>query len=63
MLFWLMPSQTREVFIQWTPIDTVIVLIFSDDVLWTAQGSGSDADEADLLQQSERVRANGRADF
>ena len=42
MRFLLTPARTREVLVQWSKQDRIIVLPFSDRVLWTATGSGDD---------------------
>jgi len=38
--FLLTPARTREVLVQWSKQDRIVVLPFSDRVLWTATASG-----------------------
>jgi Ca-activated chloride channel family protein len=63
MRFLLTPARTREVLVQWSKEDRIIVLPFSDRVLWTATGSGDDNDQADLLTKTLELRARDGTDF
>ena len=63
MRFLLTPAQTREMLVQWTRSDQIIVLPFSDHVLWSAQASGEDKDQATLLARALQLRAGGGTDF
>jgi Ca-activated chloride channel family protein len=63
MRFLLTPARTREMLVQWTKADQIIVLPFSDHVLWTAQATGEEAQQAALLSQALQLRADGGTDF
>src|SRR5580704_2895273 len=51
MRFLLTPARTREVLVQWSKQDQILVLPFSDHVLWTAAASGDDSQQAGLLSR------------
>ena len=59
MRFLLTPARTREMLVQWSKDDRIIVLPFSDRVLWTATASGDEAMQADLLARALQLRADG----
>jgi len=63
MQFLLTPARTREVLVQWSKEDQILVLPFSDHVLWTENASGDDGDQAGLLARALELRANGGTDF
>ena len=63
MRFLFTPARTREVLVQWSKEDQIIVLPFSDHVLWTAAAGGDDAAQAGLLDKALQLRANGGTDF
>lgn len=63
MRFLLTPAETRAMLVQWTKSDQIIVLPFSDHVLWTAQGNGEDGEQASLLTRALSLRADGGTDF
>jgi Ca-activated chloride channel family protein len=63
MRFLLTPARTREMLVQWTTDDRIIVLPFSDHVLWTASGSGAEPEQAGLLAKALELRAGGGTDF
>ncbi|MCC8938469.1 substrate-binding domain-containing protein [Bradyrhizobium sp. Arg68] len=63
MRFLFTPARTREVLVQWSREDQIIVLPFSDHVLWTATAGGDDAAQADLLGKTLKLRADGGTDF
>jgi Ca-activated chloride channel family protein len=63
MRFLLTPARTREVLVQWSKEDRIIVLPFSDHVLWTAAASGDDTEQAGLLTRALELRAGGGTDF
>jgi len=63
MRFLLTPARTREVLVQWTRADDILILPFSDHVLWMARASGEDADQAVLLSRALTLRAGGGTDF
>lgn len=63
MRFLLTPARTREVLVQWSKEDRIIVMPFSDRVLWTETGSGEDTDQAGLLTRTLALRADGGTDF
>ena len=63
MRFLLTPARTREMLVQWTKTDEILVLPFSDHVLWMARASGEEAEQAALLAQALELRAGGGTDF
>lgn len=63
MRFLLTSARTREVLVQWSKLDRIIVLPFSDRVLWAATGSGDDNDQATLLTKTLELRARDGTDF
>lgn len=63
MRFLLTPARTREVLVQWSKEDHIIVLPFSERVLWVEAASGDDAAQATLLTKALELRANGGTDF
>ena len=63
MRFLLTPARTREMLVQWTKGDQILVLPFSDHVLWTAQATGEDSEQAGLLAKALQLRAGGGTDF
>jgi Ca-activated chloride channel family protein len=63
MRFLLTPARTREVLVQWSKEDRIVVLPFSDRVLWTATGNGNDNDQAALLTKTLELRARDGTDF
>jgi Ca-activated chloride channel family protein len=63
MRFLLTPARTREVLVQWSKEDQILVLPFSDHVLWTEKASGDEEEQADLLTKSLGLRAEGGTDF
>jgi Ca-activated chloride channel family protein len=63
MRFLLTPARTREMLVQWSKEDRIIVLPFSDRVLWTETVAGDDAAQAALLTKTLQLRANGGTDF
>jgi Ca-activated chloride channel family protein len=63
MRFLLTPARTREVLVQWSKQDQIVVLPFSDHVLWTATANGDDAEQAGLLAKALELRAGGGTDF
>jgi Ca-activated chloride channel homolog len=63
MRFLLTPARTREVLVQWSKEDRIVVLPFSDRVLWTATGSGGDYDQAAILTKTLELRARDGTDF
>jgi Ca-activated chloride channel homolog len=63
MRFLLTPARTREVLVQWTKADDILILPFSDHVLWMARASGEDAEQAALLSRALTLRAGGGTDF
>jgi Ca-activated chloride channel family protein len=63
MRFLLTPAETRAMLVQWTRADQILVLPFGDHVLWTAQASGEDKDQATLLTRALQLRAGGGTDF
>jgi Ca-activated chloride channel family protein len=63
MRFLLTPARTREMLVQWTKADEILVLPFSDHVLWSARASGEEAQQAALLSQALGLRAGGGTDF
>lgn len=63
MRFLLTPERTREVLVQWLPDDRIAILPFNDHVLWSYKGSGTDADQAIMLEKALTLRAGGGTDF
>ena len=63
MRFLLTPERTREVLVQWSKEDEIIVLPFSDRVLWTETATGDAAAQAALLARTLQLRADGGTDF
>jgi Ca-activated chloride channel family protein len=63
MRFLLTPARTREVLVQWSKDDQILVLPFSDHVLWMEQASGNEQDQASLLSQALSLQAGGGTDF
>jgi Ca-activated chloride channel family protein len=63
MRFLLTPARTREVLVQWTKSDQILILPFSDHVLWTARASGDENEQSGLLARALELRANGGTDF
>jgi Ca-activated chloride channel family protein len=63
MQFLLTPARTREVLVQWSKQDQILVLPFSDHVLWTAAASGDDGEQAGLLAKALELHAGGGTDF
>src|SRR6516165_5568999 len=63
MRFLLTPERTREMLVQWSPEDQIIVLPFSDHVLWTASTSGEESAQAPLLSRTLDLHAGGGTDF
>jgi Ca-activated chloride channel homolog len=63
MRFLLTPARTREMLVQWSKQDQILLLPFSDHVLWTARASGGEAEQAALLAQALQLRADGGTDF
>jgi Ca-activated chloride channel family protein len=63
MNFLLTPARTREMLVQWSKSDQILVLPFTDHVLWQARASGEDGEQAALLTQTQSLRAGGGTDF
>jgi Ca-activated chloride channel family protein len=63
MRFLLTPARTREVLVQWSPEDQIIVLPFNDHVIWTASTSGEEGAQGRLLARALELRAGGGTDF
>ena len=63
MRFLLTPARTREMLVQWSKQDQIVVLPFSDHVLWTASASGEESEQAALLARTLELRAGGGTDF
>jgi Ca-activated chloride channel homolog len=63
MRFLLTPARTREMLVQWTKQDEILVLPFSDHVLWMASSSGDEIEQAALLAHALTLRADGGTDF
>ena len=53
------PERTREALVQWSPRDNVIVIPFNDDVIDTVEGTGQPADQARILSDLTKRRADG----
>jgi Ca-activated chloride channel homolog len=63
MQFLLTPVRTREMLVQWSKDDRIIVLPFSERVQWIESSAGDDAAQAALLAKTMQLRANGGTDF
>ena len=63
MQFLLTPARTREMLVQWSKEDRILVLPFSDHVLWTATATGDEGEQAGLLAKALELRAEGGTDF
>jgi Ca-activated chloride channel homolog len=63
MRFLLDPVRTRELLVQWTKSDEIIVLPFSDRVQWVARATGADDQQAALLARTLQLKADGGTDF
>jgi Ca-activated chloride channel family protein len=63
MRFLLTPARTREVLVQWSKEDRIIVLPFSERVLWVESASGDEAAQTGLLTKTLALRADGGTDF
>jgi Ca-activated chloride channel homolog len=63
MRFLLTPARTREMLVQWTKADEILLLPFNDHVLWTARATGGEAEQATLLAQALELHAGGGTDF
>jgi Ca-activated chloride channel family protein len=63
MKFVLSPAKARELLVQWSHDDTIIVMPFDSDVRWTAKISGSEDEQSTLLQKALQLRAGGGTDF
>src|ERR1700758_3572685 len=56
MRFLLTPARTREMLVQWTKQDQILVLPFNDHVLWMASSSGDEIEQAALLAHALTLR-------
>jgi Ca-activated chloride channel family protein len=63
MRFLLSPDRTRELLVQWTKADIILVLPFNSRVLWVERISGDPAAQSRLLQRTLALRAGGGTDF
>ena len=63
MTFLLTPQSTREVLVQWTPSDQIIVLPFDSGIRWSATITGRDEEQQQLLQRVLTLHAGGGTDF
>jgi Ca-activated chloride channel homolog len=63
MRFLLTPARTREMLVQWSKQDEILVLPFNDHVLWQASSSGEEQAQAGLLTQTLALHAGGGTDF
>jgi Ca-activated chloride channel family protein len=63
MRFLLTPARTREMLVQWSKQDQIVVLPFTDHVLWVAGSSGEEQEQAALLAQTVQLHAGGGTDF
>jgi Ca-activated chloride channel homolog len=63
MRFLLNPVRTREVLVQWSKADEILVLPFSDRVQWTARANGEAGEQAALLARTLQLKADGGTDF
>jgi Ca-activated chloride channel homolog len=63
MRFLLNPVRTRELLVQWSKADEILVLPFSDRVQWTARANGEEGEQAALLARTLQLKADGGTDF
>lgn len=63
MRFLFTPETMRAAFVQWSKADQVFVLPFSDHVIWMAEASGDETEQAGLLAKALQLRAGGGTDF
>lgn len=63
MRFLLTPERMREMLVQWSKEDQILVLPFNHHVLWSASSSGDEGDQAALLARTLELRADGGTDF
>jgi Ca-activated chloride channel family protein len=63
MRFLLTPARTREVLVQWSKADEILVLPFSDRVLWMERATGDEGQQAALLARALQLKADGGTDF
>jgi Ca-activated chloride channel family protein len=63
MRFLLTPARTREVLVQWSTEDQIIVLPFNDHVIWSASTSGEESAQGGLLARTLELHAGGGTDF
>jgi Ca-activated chloride channel family protein len=63
MEFLLTPAQTRAMLVQWSVADQILVLPFTDHVLWLAHSTGNESEQAALLSHALQLRAGGGTDF
>ena len=49
MRFLLTPARTREMLVQWSKEDRILVLPFNDHIIWMERATGDDQEQASLL--------------
>src|ERR1700754_945065 len=63
MRFMLTPARTREMLVQWSKEDQILVLPFTERILWTEKASGDEQEQASMLTRTLTLRAEGGTDF
>ncbi|MEW6639771.1 MAG: VWA domain-containing protein [Pseudomonadota bacterium] len=63
MKFLFTPARTREMLVQWSKQDQILVLPFDGQVRWTASASGDESEQAGLLARTLELHAGGGTDF
>jgi Ca-activated chloride channel family protein len=63
MRFLLTPARTREMLVQWSKEDRILVLPFNDHIIWMERATGDDQEQASLLSRTLELHAGGGTDF
>src|ERR1700730_14888743 len=63
MRFWLTPARTREMLVQWSKGDRILVLPFKDHIIWMERATGDEEQQASLLSRTLELHAGGGTDF
>jgi Ca-activated chloride channel family protein len=63
MRFLLTPARTREMLVQWSREDRILVLPFNDHIIWMERATGDEEEQASLLHRTLDLHAGGGTDF
>ena len=63
MRFLLTPARTREMLVQWSKEDRILVLPFNDHIIWMERATGDEEQQASLLSRTLELHAGGGTDF